>query len=117
MAKILHIRSVNDYARYVGAPVLHELVSVIHYDELTAMRHSLNSYEVYAMFLNDGELPELTYGTVQYTMPQHTLMCVSPGQISRRRKGCRPSVTAPRNCVSPPAISAIWCAKRQAIPP
>lgn len=81
MAKILHIRSVNDYARYIGAPVLHELVSVIHYDELTAMRHSLNSYEVYAMFLNDGELPELTYGTVQYTMPQHTLMCVSPGQI------------------------------------
>ena len=56
MAKILHIRSVNDYARYVGAPVLHELVSIIHYDELTAMRHSLNSYEVYAMFLNDGEL-------------------------------------------------------------
>lgn len=70
MAKILHIRSVNDYARYVGAPVLHELVSVIHYDELTAMRHSLNSYEVYAMFLNDGVLPELTYGTVQYNMPQ-----------------------------------------------
>ena len=84
MAKILHIRSVNDYARYVGAPVLHELISVIHYDELTAMRHSLNSYEVYAMFLNDGELPELTYGTVQYTMPQHTLMCVSPGQIGGR---------------------------------
>ena len=84
MAKIMHIRSVNDYARYVGAPVLHELISVIHYDELTAMRHSLNSYEVYAMFLNDGELPELTYGTVQYTMPQHTLMCVSPGQIGGR---------------------------------
>ena len=82
--KILHIRSVNDYARYVGAPVLHELVSVIHYDELTAMRHSLNSYEVYGMFLNDGELPELTYGTEQYTMPQHTLMCVSPGQIGGR---------------------------------
>ncbi len=79
--KILHIRSVNDYARYVGAPVLHRFVSVIHYDELTAMRHSLNSYEVYGMFLNDGVLPELTYGTIRYTMPQHTLMCVAPGQI------------------------------------
>jgi len=78
---ILHIRSVNDYAQYVGAPVLHPLVSVIHYDELTRMRDSLNSYEIYAMFLNDGVLPELTYGTVQYTMPQHTLMCVAPGQI------------------------------------
>ena len=79
--KILHIRSVNVYARYISAPELHPLVSVIHYDELTAIRHSLNSYEVYALFLNDGELPELTYGTVQYTMPQHTLMCVAPGQI------------------------------------
>ena len=79
--KILKVNHVNDYAQYIGAPVLHPLVSVIHYDELTAMRHSLNSYEVYAMFLNDGELPELTYGTAQYTMPQHTLMCVAPGQI------------------------------------
>lgn len=83
-SKILNIRSVNDYARYIGAQELHQLVSVIHYDELTQMRHSLNSYEVYAMFLNDGELPELTYGTVQYTMPQHTLMCVAPGQIGGR---------------------------------
>lgn len=49
MPSILHIRSVNDYAHYIGAEVLHPLVSVIHYDELTAMRHSLNSYEVYAM--------------------------------------------------------------------
>ena len=79
--KILHIRTVGDYARYIGAPDLHPLVSVIHYDELTSMRHSLNSYEVYAMFLNDGILPELTYGTVHYNMPQHTLMCVAPGQI------------------------------------
>lgn len=71
----------NDYARYIGAPMLHPLVSIIHYDELTTLRHSLNSYDVYGMFLNDGVLPELTYGTVQYNMPQHTLMCVAPGQI------------------------------------
>ena len=71
----------NDYARFIGAPVLHPLVSIIHYDELTTLRHSLNSYDVYGMFLNDGVLPELTYGTVQYNMPQHTLMCVAPGQI------------------------------------
>ena len=50
----------NDYARYIGAPVLHPLVSIIHYDELTTLRHSLNSYDVYGMFLNDGVLPELT---------------------------------------------------------
>ena len=82
--KILQVRSVNDYADYIGAEVLHPLVSVIHYDELTAMRHSLNRYEVYGMFINDGVLPELTYGTVKYNMPQHTLMCVSPGQVGGR---------------------------------
>ena len=31
--KILRVQNVNDYARYIGAPELHPLVSVIHYDE------------------------------------------------------------------------------------
>ena len=34
MKQILKVHNVNDYARYIGAPVLHPLVSVIHYDEL-----------------------------------------------------------------------------------
>ena len=34
MKQILKVHSVNDYARYIGAPVLYPLVSVIHYDEL-----------------------------------------------------------------------------------
>ena len=33
MEKILNVHSVNDYTEYIGAPVLHPLVSVIHYDE------------------------------------------------------------------------------------
>ena len=50
MEKILRVRNVNDYARYIGAPELHPLVSVIHYDELEHSRHSLNNYDVYALF-------------------------------------------------------------------
>ena len=38
MEKILKVKHVNDYARYIGAPVLHPLVSVIHYDELEHCR-------------------------------------------------------------------------------
>ena len=38
MSKILKVHSANDYARYIGAPVLHPLVSVIHYDELEHWR-------------------------------------------------------------------------------
>ena len=50
MEKILRVHNVNDYARYIGAPELHPLVSVIHYDELEHCRHSLNNYDVYALF-------------------------------------------------------------------
>lgn len=81
MEKILKVQHVNDYARYIGAPVLHPLVSVIHYDELEHCRHSLNSYDVYAMFIGDEELENLSYGQLQYDLHRHALMCVSPGQI------------------------------------
>ena len=46
MEKILRVRHVNDYARYVGAEELHPLVSIIHYDELEHCRHSFNNYQV-----------------------------------------------------------------------
>ena len=79
--KILKVRQVNDYARYIGAPELHPLVSVIHYDELEHCRHSLNNYDVYGIFLADEFLEELVYGLTRYDLHRHALMCVSPGQI------------------------------------
>ena len=81
MKKILKVHSVNDYARYIGAPVLHPLVSVIHYDELEHCRHALNNYDVYGLFIADETLEELTYGLTTYDLHCHALMCVSPGQI------------------------------------
>lgn len=81
MEKILRVHSVNDYARYIGAPVLHPLVSVIHYDELEHCRHSLNNYDVYGLFIGDEELEDLSYGQLQYDLHRHALMCVAPGQI------------------------------------
>ena len=81
MEKILRVHNVNDYARYIGAPVLHPLVSVIHYDELEHCRHSLNNYDVYGLFIGDEELEDLSYGQLQYDLHRHALMCVAPGQI------------------------------------
>jgi AraC-like DNA-binding protein len=81
MEKILKVHHVNDYARYIGAPELHPLVSVIHYDELEHCRHSLNNYDVYAMFIGDEELEDLSYWQLQYDLHCHALMCVAPGQI------------------------------------
>lgn len=79
--KILKVHNVNDYARYIGAPVLHPLVSVIHYDELEHCRHSLNNYDDYGIFIGDETLEELTYGLTTYDLHRHALMCVAPGQI------------------------------------
>ena len=81
MEKILRVHNVNDYARYIGAPELHPLVSVIHYDELEHCRHSLNNYDVYGLFIGDEELEDLSYGQLQYDLHRHALMCVAPGQI------------------------------------
>ena len=91
MEKILKVHHVNDYARYIGAPEFllgkrtspggRPLVSVIHYDELEHCRHSLNNYDVYAMFIGDEELEDLSYGQLQYDLHRHALMCVAPGQI------------------------------------
>lgn len=77
----MKVHHVNDYAHYIGAPELHSLVSVIHYDELEHCRHSLNNYDVYAMFIGDEELEDLSYGQLQYDLHRHALMCVAPGQI------------------------------------
>jgi len=79
MEKILRVHHVHDYARYIGAPELHPLVSVIHYDELEHCHHSLNNYDVYGMFIGDEELEDLSYGQLQYVLKRHALMCVSLG--------------------------------------
>lgn len=53
MSKILKVRNVNDYDRYLGSADLHSLVSVINYAEVSPIRHSLNSYSVYALSQTD----------------------------------------------------------------
>ena len=77
----LFINEANDYARDVGAPVWHPHVSVIHYDEVGEIRHTLNRYNVYGLFLQ-REFPEnLTYGIGRYNEASGSLLALSPGQI------------------------------------
>ncbi len=80
MEKILQVQTVNDYARYVGAPVLHPLVSVIHYDELENCRHALSEYGVYGMFLMKESPYTISYGSGNYRFESGSMMCVAPGQ-------------------------------------
>lgn len=81
MNKILKVRNVNDYARYLGCPEQHPLVCVIDYAEVSPIRHSLNNYSVYGLFLRDDAEVELDYGCGKYDYNKGTLLCVAPGQV------------------------------------
>lgn len=77
----LKISNVNDQARFLGAPELHSLVSVIHFDELEQCRYAVNYLEVYGMFLSDNEVNGFVYGTQKGDFHAHTLICGAPGQV------------------------------------
>ena len=81
MKNILKLDSPNDYAQFVEAPVLHPLVSIIHYDELTPFRHSLNNYGVYALFIQRQFPRILSYGMKTLEVSDASIIAVAPGQI------------------------------------
>ncbi len=94
MSKILKVKNVNDYARYLGSAEQHPLVCVIDYAEVSPIRHSLNNYSVYGLFLRDDAAVDLSYGCGKYDYNKGTLLCVAPGQIGGKEdNGERASIT------------------------
>ena len=82
MSKILKVNKPSDYSAWVGQSDTNELISVINYSALSPVRHSLNNYGVYGLFLQGKEEDmELVYGTGKYDYSEGTLICVAPGQI------------------------------------
>ena len=81
MKKILRVNSPNDYARFVDAPVLHPLISIVHYDELAPFRHSLNNYGVYGLFIQRQFPNKLSYGMQTLQVSDASIIAVEPGQI------------------------------------
>ena len=81
MKKILRVNSPNDYARFVDAPVLHPLISIVHYDELAPFRHSLNNYGVYGLFIQRQFPNKLSYGMKTLQASDASIIAVEPGQI------------------------------------
>ena len=81
MKNILHISDPNVYARSVGAPELHPLVSVIHYDEVSPIRTSLNRYGVYGLFIQQNFPKHLTYGMKMFDAAEGSIFAAEPGQI------------------------------------
>ena len=94
MSKILKVRNVNDYGRYLGHVDQHPLVSVIDYAEVSPIRHSLNDYSVYGLFLRDDADVDLDYGCGKYDYNKGTLLCVAPGQVGGKEdNGERVAIT------------------------
>lgn len=94
MSKILNVRDVNDYSRYLGCADQHPLVCVIDYAEVSPIRHSLNRYSVYGLFLRDDAEVELDYGCGKYDYNKGTLLCVAPGQVGGKEdNGKRVAIT------------------------
>ena len=94
MSKILKVRNVSDYGRYLGHVDQHPLVSVIDYAEVSPIRHSLNDYSVYGLFLRDDADVDLDYGCGKYDYNKGTLLCVAPGQVGGKEdNGERVAIT------------------------
>jgi AraC-like DNA-binding protein len=81
MKNTLSVSDPNVYARHVHAPVLHPLVSVIHYDEVSPIRSSMNRYGVYGLFIQRNYPKNLTYGMKMFDVPDGSIIAVEPGQI------------------------------------
>ena len=81
MNKILKVRNVGDYSRWVGHTDRHPLVSVIDYAKVSPVRHSLNNYSIYGIFFHDEAEIDLAYGCGKYDYKKGTAICVAPGQI------------------------------------
>ncbi len=81
MAKILKVNKTSDYSGYHGLTDRHPLITVIDFSEISPVRHSLNRYEVYGVFVQENNDLDLTYGCGRYDYKEGSLICVAPGQI------------------------------------
>lgn len=81
MRELVHINNANDFAREFGAPVLHPMVCVVHFDELGKIHHMLTKMGVFAIFVQDNFPTGATYGMGGYDTSKGTLTAASPGQI------------------------------------
>lgn len=62
----IKVQTVHDYNKFVGVENTHPYVSVIHYDELSPIRHSRALWAVYGLFLLDDTSEQLGYGSGKY---------------------------------------------------
>lgn len=80
MDNILKVKNVHDYNTFVGHAYQHLLVSVIDYDTVTPILHTRSQFSVYALFLRDDTLEDLTYGCANTTITRERSSACRPGK-------------------------------------
>lgn len=85
-AKILKVNKTSDYSGYHGLTDRHPLITVIDFSEISPIRHSLNKYGVYGVFVQENNDLDLMYGCGKYDYKDDSLICVSPGQIGGKEE-------------------------------
>lgn len=85
-AKILKVNKTSDYSGYHGLTDRHPLITVIDFSEISPIRHSLNKYGVYGVFVQENNDLDLMYGCGKYDYKDGSLICVSPGQIGGKEE-------------------------------
>lgn len=74
--------NLHDYNEYLSLPTLHPLVGVVDFSQVPPMRHSINSFGFYVIFLKDVNCGDMRYGCNYYDYQEGTLVFLSPGQIA-----------------------------------
>lgn len=93
MPKILNVSRPSDYSAYHGLTDRHPLITVIDFSEISPIRHSLNRYGVYGVFVQENNDLDLTYGCGRYDYRDGSLICVAPGQVGGKEdNGDRSSI-------------------------
>jgi AraC-like DNA-binding protein len=81
MDQIKRIDTVKDYNSWIGVQTLHPLVSVINFDEISAVRHFKQYMGVYAVFFKNIKCGDITHGCQPYDYDNGTLVFITPGQV------------------------------------
>ena len=83
MANVNHIATIKQFNDFWNVPTLHPLVTVIDMAKhAEPIRHSLNEYGFYVIFLKEVKCGNLIYGCQYYDYQEGTLVFIAPGQIA-----------------------------------
>lgn len=80
--KILDLRSIDDYNKFLGLETKNPLVGIIDFSKVKVLRHRRKCGTFYAIFLKEKIHGQLVYGRGKYDYQEGTLVFVAPGQVA-----------------------------------